>query len=229
MKPKQIFDKVRRKRNNLTELEAREILKHYKIPIVKGEVVKTIEQALNFVEKNGYPVVLKVVSPQIVHKTDFDAVILNIRNEKQLYESFSQIVKNVRKKKPRAKIQGIFIQEMMEGGYEVFVGGKKDQTFDQTIAFGLGGVFVEVFDDVSFRIVPISKKDASEMIREIKGSKVLAGYRGKKPADFKSLVDVLTKTSRMLEKNPEIQELDINPIFALPDRAVAVDARIIIK
>ena len=227
---KDIFESIRRKkRNNLTELEAREILAHYGIPIVKGKVIKTIEEAKVFVEKTGYPVVLKVLSPQIIHKTEVGGVILNIRNEKELFEAYHQIIKNVEKHVPKANIEGFFIQEMLSSDREVIVGGKYDPTFGQTIAFGLGGVFVEVFEDISFRVAPITQEDAIDMIKEIKAFKILKGYRGQKPVDFRALVDILLKASKMLEENPEIKELDINPVFTFPDRAVAVDARIIIE
>lgn len=230
MNPKEIFNKIKKsRRNNLTELESREVLEYYKIPTVKGQMIKSLEEAKEFVEKNGYPVVLKVVSQQIIHKTDVGGVVLNIRSETELYQAYNQIIKNVEKKVPKAKIDGFFIQEMLQNDREVIVGGKKDQTFGQTIAFGLGGVFVEVLGDVSFRVVPITRQDAIEMLKEIKALKILKGYRGKPPVDFEALVDILLKTSKMLEENPEIKELDINPIFALPDRAVAGDARIIVE
>jgi len=230
MKPKEIFQRVKRaKRNNLTELEAREVLTYYKIPVVRGEIVKSVEKAKKFVKKVGYPVVLKVVSPQVVHKSDVGGVILDIKNEKELFQAFHSITKNVQRKVPNADIEGFFIQEMMPRDCEVIVGGKKDPTFGQTIAFGLGGIFVEIFEDISFRIVPIDKKDAEDMIKEIKAYKILRGYRGRKPVSIKALVNVLLKTSRMLEENEEIKELDINPIFALPRRAVAGDARIILE
>lgn len=230
MKPKEIFKKVKRaKRKNLTEAEAREVLKFYRIPLVEAEIVKNLEEAKSFVKKVGYPVVLKVISPQIIHKTEVGGVILNIRSDKELFEAFHEIMKNVERSMPNAEIKGFFIQKMMPRDYEVIIGGKKDPTFGQTIAFGLGGIFVEVFEDVSFRVVPISKEDAREMIQEIKGYKILKGYRGKKPADINALIDILLKTSKMLEENEEIKELDINPVFALHKGAYAGDARIILE
>ena len=230
MSLKGIFESVKRKkRNNLTELESRKVLEYYEIPLVKAEIIKDLESAKKFVEKIGYPVVLKVVSPQILHKTDVGGVVLNISNEKELYQAYHQIIKNIEKKAPKAKIDGFFIQEMLPNDREVIVGGKKDPTFGQTIAFGMGGVFVEVLEDVSFRVVPITRQDAIEMLKEIKALKILKGYRGKSPVDFEALVDILLRTSKMLESNPEIKELDINPIFALTDRAVAGDARIIVE
>ena len=230
MKPREIFQKVKKSRkNNLTESEARKILTEYKIPLVKGEIIKSLKETKKFVEKVGYPVVLKVVSRQIIHKTDVGGVILDIDSEKKVYQAYHEIIKNIEKNAPKATIDGFFIQEMIKGGVEVIVGGKYDSTFGQTIAFGLGGIFVEVFEDVSFRVVPITREDAMEMMKEIKGYKILRGYRGKPPTDFGALTDILLKTSKMLEENLEIKELDINPVFALPDGAVAVDARIIIK
>ncbi|MBL7170085.1 MAG: acetate--CoA ligase family protein [Candidatus Aenigmarchaeota archaeon] len=229
MKPQQIFDQARKeKRNNLTELESRQILEYYRIPVVKGVVVQQIKDALAFAEKYGYPLVLKIVSKDIIHKTDAGGVIVGIRNEKELRDGIVGLIKTVRKKKPRARIDGVFVQKMLAEAPEVIIGGKKDPTFNQVLLFGLGGIFVEVFNDVSFRVVPITTKDAVDMIGEIKGVKVLRGTRGKRPVDFKALVDILLKTSRMLQDNPDIQELDINPIFALTDGAVAVDARVII-
>ncbi len=230
MNSKEIFKKVKAsRRNNLTEFEARKVLDYYDIPVVRGEIIKSLEEAKKFVEKVGYPVVLKVVSRQIIHKTEVGGVVLNIKNEKELYQAYHQTIKNVEKKAPKAKIDGFFIQEMLPNDREVIVGGKKDPTFGQTIAFGLGGIFVEVLEDVSFRVVPITRRDAIEMIKEIKALKILKGYRGKPPVDFEALVDILLRTSKMLEDNPEIKELDINPIFTLPDRAVAGDARIIVE
>ncbi len=229
MKPQQIFDQARKEnRNNLTELESREILKYYRIPVVEGIVVQQIEDALAFAQRYGYSLVLKIVSKDIIHKTDVGGVVVGIKNEKELREGMIDLIKNVRKRKPSARIDGVFVQKMLPKSPEVIIGGKKDPTFDQVIVFGLGGVFVEVFNDVSFRVVPITEKDAVEMIGEIKGVKVLQGIRGEKPVDFKTLVDILMKTSRMLEENQGIKELDINPVFALSDGAVAVDARIII-
>ena len=229
MKLSEIFDRVKKsRRNNLTELESREVLEYYNIPVVKGEIVKSIESAKQFIEKIHYPVALKVVSKQIIHKTDVGGVMLNIRNEKELIDGYHEIVKNIEKNISNATIEGIFVQEMLSGT-EVIIGGKKDPTFGQTIAFGLGGIFVEIYKDISFRVVPISKNDALKMIKDIKAYKILEAYRGSKPANIDALVDMLLKTSRLLEENHEIKELDINPVFAMPDGAVAADARIIIE
>ncbi len=230
MKPKEIFAKLKfENRNNLTEAEAREVLIHYGIPVAKAEMIRSYEDASKAGERVGYPLVLKAISPQIIHKTEAGAVILNVRNDKELKLAYSQLLRNVKTKRPDASLDGILVQQMLTGGYEVIVGGKYDQTFGQVLLFGFGGIFVEVYDDVSFRIVPISKEDAREMMEEIKAVKILKGYRGRKPANMDALVDVLLKTSKMLQENPEIKELDINPVFATSQNAVATDARIIIE
>ncbi len=229
MKPQEIFNQARKeRRNNLTELESREILKFYGISVVEGVVVQQIEGAMDFANKYGYPIVLKIVSKDIIHKTDVGGVIAGIKNEKELREGIINLIKNIKKERPKARIDGIFVQKMLPKSTEIIIGGKKDPTFDQVLLFGLGGVFVEVFNDVSFRVVPIKEKEAVDMISEIKGVKILQGIRGESPVDFKSLVDILIKTSRMLEESPDIKELDINPVFAFSDKAIAVDARIIL-
>jgi len=229
MKPEKIFEIVRKEgRRNLTEMESREVLKYYGIPVVDGEVVHSIDDAIHFAEKNGYPVVLKVVSKDVIHKTDVGGVITDIKTDKEIKEGFNKILVNVSEKLPRARIDGIFIQKMLPKSPEVFIGGKKDPTFDHILLFGMGGIFVEIFEDVSFRVVPITLKEANEMISEVKSSKILMGFRGQEPADTKFLANLLLKTSKMLEENQEIKELDINPIFALKKGAIAVDARIVI-
>lgn len=228
MKPKEIFKKIRsQKRNILTVEESRKILEFYKIPFVKSELVKKEEDVVHVSSKIGYPLVLKIVSPQIIHKTDVGAIITDIKNEKELRKGFRKIVRNVKRKIRKAKIDGVLIQKMVEDGQQVIIGGKKDPQFGQIIMFGLGGIFVEVFEDVSFRIVPISRFDAEQMIQDIKGYRVLKGFRGKK-YDVKALTDVLLKVSKLLEENQEIQELDINPIIVSSRGAVAVDARVVI-
>jgi len=226
MKIKSILRKAKKSNKKFVGMkQTRQILKKYRIPVVDGIITKEVNDAIKFAKKNGYPLALKVVSPDVIHKTEVNGLILNIENEKQIRQGFYDLSKNM--KKIHARLSGIFVQKMIKGGHEVIVGGKKDPTFGQTIAFGLGGIFVEVFDDISFRIVPIEKQDAKQMIKEIKGYKILKGFRGKPKADMNSLIDILMKVSRLLKENPEIKELDLNPVFALPKEVVVVDARII--
>ncbi len=228
MNPKALLKKISNsKRNNLTELESREILEHYKIPLVKASLAKAVDDVAAISKKMGYPIVMKVVSPQVVHKSDVGGVVLNINNEDEAKTAFEKIMKSVKKKIPKAKIEGILIEKQISGGQEIIVGGKEDFTFGKVLMFGLGGVFTEVFNDVSIRVTPVSRNDCLSMIKETKGYKILSGYRGKN-YDINSIVSVLLKTSKLLEDNKEIKELDINPVMVSESGAVAVDARIIV-
>lgn len=206
----------------LTVFDSLKLLEKYKIPVAKCFLVKKVEDAVKISKKIGFPLVLKLVSPDIIHKTDMKALVLGIKNEEELVKSFNSLMKNV---KPRTKIQGVLVQKMVDGE-EVIVGGKEDVQFGKVLMFGLGGIFTEVFDDVSFKIIPVSQKDVEEMMDEIKGSKILKGYRGRK-YDVRSLRNILMKTSRLLQNNKKIKELDINPVMVSGKGAFAVDARIV--
>lgn len=217
----------KQKRKVLTLAESQLILRQHKIPFVKNIFVKYSEEAVAAAKKIGFPVALKAVSPEISHKTDAGAVQLNLQNETEVQNVFKTILANIKKKQPNANVSGFVVQKMISG-QEVLVGGKKDIQFGQTIAFGAGGVFVEIYDDISFRVVPISKKDAQEMVQEVKAYKILHGYRGKH-YDIAAIEKILLKTSEMLEKHQDIFELDMNPIFVQTKGAVAVDARIVVS
>lgn len=206
----------------LTVFESLRLLEKYKIPVAKYFLAKKVEEAVKISKRIGFPLVLKLVSPDIIHKTDMKALVLGIKDEEELIKSFNFLLKNIKSKK---KIQGILVQKMVEGE-EVIVGGKEDAQFGKVLMFGLGGIFTEVFDDVSFRIVPVNQKDADEMMNEIKGSKIFNGYRGRK-YDTKSLKNILLKTSRLLQNNKQIKELDINPVMVSGKGAFAVDARVV--
>lgn len=225
--PKAIFNRAKKEgRKLLTIDESFEVLKSYKIPIASYKVVKNKEDAIKFANKLGYPVVLKAISKKITHKTDVGAISLNLRSEETTLQAFDEILKNM--KKAKVKVDGILVQKAINGGQDIMIGGKKDPQFGQTIAFGPGGIFVEAFEDLSFRVVPITKTDAEEMMKETKGYKILAGFRGKK-YDTNELAEILMKVSRLLNENQNITELDINPIIVLQKGATAVDARIILE
>lgn len=229
MNPKKIFKKIRAQRRIFLSLhESMQVLQYYKIPFVRAELAKNAEEAVGFARKIGYPVVLKISSPDIIHKTEVGGYALDLKSEEEVRTAFNKIMCNVKKKAPKAKIHGMLVEKMIEHGQDVIVGGKKDPQFGQMVMFGLGGALVEVLEDVSFRVVPIGRKEAEEMIQETRGYKILKGYRGK-TYDIKALIDMLLKTSRLLEKNQEIRELDINPVIVLPKGAFAVDARIIVE
>ncbi len=214
-------------RTRLTEIEAKEILKSYGIPIPKYKVVKTVEQALEAANEIGYPVVLKIVSPEILHKTDIGAVKVNITDEKELRNAYLQIVMNVRKYAPGSTIKGVSVQEMVPSGTEVIIGGTMDPQFGSLVMFGLGGIYVEVFKDVSFRVVPVTDWEASKMITEIKGYDLLRGVRGKEGVDIDFIKENILRISQLLSDFPEIIELDVNPIIVYPKLGFAVDARIL--
>lgn len=231
MDSKKIFNKAKTEdRKILTIDESFKVLENYKIPIAYYKVVKSKGDVVKSAKHIGYPVVLKAISKKVTHKSDVGGVFLDIRSEEAAGKAFDDILKNMRK--ANAKVEGILVQKMIGGkkgnAQEVMIGGKKDSQFGQTIAFGLGGIFVEVFEDIVFRVVPIAKADAEEMVKEIKGYKILSGFRGKK-YDIDSLVSMLTKVSKMLDENQNIAELDINPVILLSKGAIAVDTRIILE
>ena len=217
------------KRSLLTEIESKELLKAARIPVVETRLAASKKEAMEIAAKLGFPVVMKIVSPDVVHKSDAGGVRLSIMNAAQAGRAYSEILANIKKQYPRARITGVTVQKMARQGIEVIIGMTKDAQFGPVIMFGLGGILVEVLKDVSFRIVPMTKRDASEMIGEIKGYPILKGYRGQDPADIPFLEDLIVKVSEFVDKNPEIKELDLNPVFAYKDGALAVDARIILE
>jgi acyl-CoA synthetase (NDP forming) len=164
-----------------------------------------------------------------VHKTDAGGVKLNLKTSAQVAKAYDDIMKSVREKYPEARIQGVSVQKMAKPGVEVIIGMSKDAQFGPVIMFGLGGVWVEVLKDVAFRIVPLEPRDAREMIQEIKGRPLLEGYRGQDPVDQANLEKMILKVSGFVEQHPEIKELDLNPVFAYKDGAVAVDARVVLE
>jgi len=216
-------------RDFLFEHEAKELCGLYALPVTRGKVATSEAYAIETAKSLGYPVVLKIVSPQILHKSDVGGVVVNIKTEEELKTAYNRIMNNVKEKRPDAKVEGIFVQEMAPSSTEIIVGANKDPTFGPTIMFGVGGIFVEILKDVSFRLVPITKEDAQEMIHEIRSYKILEGARGLPRADQSALVDTLLGTSKMLEDCPEIKELDMNPVLVYEKGAKVVDARIILE
>lgn len=214
----------------LSESQASIILEHYQIPTTKREVATTEEEASKFASKMGFPVVLKVDSQDIPHKTEADAIRLNVKNEREVEDSFIEITRNALNYKPDAIINGISVQEMLPEGVEVIIGANNDPVFGPVIMFGLGGIFVEVFKDVSLRVAPITRKDAYEMIDEIKGNAILKGARGKAPVDIESIIDVLLKVSALVtDYKDSIKELDINPLIVYEEGIKAADAMLVIE
>jgi acyl-CoA synthetase (NDP forming) len=216
-------------RTSLTEIESKQILKQAGIKTNKVKLATTRKEAASFAKELGFPVALKIVSPDILHKSDIGGVKLNLNGVGEVGKAYSEIIDAVKKHKPKAKIEGVSVQPMAKPATEVIIGMSKDAQFGPVLMFGLGGILVEVLKDVSFRIVPLVKRDARDMIREIKGYPILEGYRGLEPANIEMLEGLLLKVSDFVESHPDIKELDINPIFAYRNDAIAIDARIILE
>ncbi len=216
-------------RKYLLETEAKTVCMEYEIPVTRFKLAKNEAEAVKFAEEIGYPVVLKIVSPDILHKSDVGGVIVNIKNAKEVRNAHKQILENVKKHKADAKILGVLVQEMAPSSTEVIVGAIKDPQFGPAIMFGLGGIFVEVMKDVTFRIIPITEEEAREMITEVKAYPLLTGYRNLPPADIDAIVKILLGTSKLVMDHPEIKELDLNPIMVYEKGAKTVDARIILE
>jgi acyl-CoA synthetase (NDP forming) len=225
-----IFDQVKKEgRSILTEFESKRILRQAGISVVDTKLAKTQKEAVSFSQKIGFPVALKIASPEVIHKSDSGGVKLSINNATEVKKAYDEIFKKVRKQYPDAVVHGVSVQKMIRPGTEVIVGTSKDPQFGPVIMFGLGGIFVELLKDVSFRVIPVERKDAQQMIEEIKGYPLLQGYRGKEPASISALVEIILKISKWIEGNPQIKELELNPLFAFRDKVVAVDARIILE
>jgi acyl-CoA synthetase (NDP forming) len=222
-----LADKLLKSGNQLTEYDCKQILGAYGIPVTREELATSADHAVKLAADLGYPVVLKVQSGQILHKTEADAIRLNVDSEAEVRSAYAEILKNARKYAPEAEIQGVLVQEMIQGGVEVIVGVTKDPVFGPVIMFGLGGIFVEVLKDVSFRIAPLLRRDAEEMIEEIRGYPILQGVRGQPPVSRDALIDVILKVSDLVTAHKDdIDELDINPLLLFPDGTCAVDALI---
>ena len=230
MKAKEILAQAKKEnRTVLTEIEAKQILMESGITCTDTRLATAKDAAVKLSEQFGYPVVLKVSSVDITHKSDAGGVKVNLKNKAEVEDAFDTIMRSCRAAVPTARIEGVSVQRMARPGIEVIVGMIKDPSFGPVVMFGLGGVFVEVLKDVAFRIVPIERSDAEDMINEIKGKKLLEGYRGQEPADVAYLQQMLLKLSDFVNATPEIEEIDMNPVFAYKDGAVVVDARIILS
>ncbi len=226
----QILSQARdEKRTVLTEIEAKQILGEAGINCTRTVLAATKEEAVSLSAEIGYPVVLKISSVDITHKSDSGGVKVNLKSSEEVEKAFDEIMTSCRAYAPDANIEGVAVQEMAKMGTEIIMGMINDGSFGPVVMFGLGGVLVEVLKDVSFRIVPIDKDDAVDMTTEIQGRKLLEGYRGQDPADVECLRDILVKLSDFVNATPGIEEIDMNPVFAYKDGAVVVDARIILS
>jgi acetate---CoA ligase (ADP-forming) len=213
----------------LTEFEAKKILSGYGIPVTREALATSADMAVRFAREIGYPVALKIQSPQIMHKTEARGIKLNVASDSEVRSAFQEILANARKYTgDAAVIQGILVQEMLQSGVEVIIGTNRDPVFGHVLMFGLGGIYVEAMQDVSFRITPLNRNDAQDMIHQIRGFRVLQGMRGKPPVDMDALVDVILRVSALVSDYGDvIDELDINPLIVSAAGAKAADALIV--
>jgi acyl-CoA synthetase (NDP forming) len=229
-RPVNVFSQAKKEgRKYLLEPEAKALCQEYGIPVTKFRVAASVEEAVEFAEGIGYPIVLKIVSPEVIHKFDVGGVLLDLKNAGEVEDAYDKIIKSVRKHKPEARITGVLVQEMAPASTEVIVGAIKDPQFGPALMFGLGGIFVEVLKDVTFRIAPITEYDAKEMITEVKAYPILKGFRGQPPADIDAIANILLNTSKLVMEHLEIKELDFNPIIVYSKGAKTVDARVILE
>jgi acyl-CoA synthetase (NDP forming) len=227
---KQIIEKAKSEnRNLLTEIEAKQVFKEAGLQVTNTRLAVNKKDAVALSKEMGFPVVLKIVSPDILHKTEANGVKLNLKTADEVAKAFDEIMVSAKEKFPNANIHGVAVQGMAKSGLEIIIGMTLDAQFGPVLMFGLGGIFVEVMKDVSFGITPITKRDAGEMIRSIKGYPLLNGFRGAPKIDVANLESWLLKLSDFAQTYPEVKEFDLNPIFAYAQGAMVVDARIILK
>ena len=220
---------LQNKRYELLEPEAKELIETFGITTTKYKITSSVTEAIQAATSIGYPVVLKIVSPDISHKTDVGGVKVGIKDNEGVKAAYEEIMKNVNMKMPDAKIHGIIVEEMATPSTEVIVGGLRDPQFGPAVMFGLGGIFVEIYKDVSFRIAPLEEYEALDMIHEIKGSKILKGFRNTEPLDIAALSQAILQVSHIMTSIEEIKEIDLNPVLVYPKGVKAVDARIILS
>lgn len=211
----------------LSEAEGYEILGKYGVPVPAFKIVTTAEEAGDVAESIGFPVVMKIVSPQIIHKSDSGGVVTSIGTKEGAQAAFNRIVTSVKEYNPKAKIEGVIIEEQAKPGLELIIGGKTDGTFGKVITFGIGGTLVELMKDVTLRILPVTEDDVREMVKEIRSYPLISGYRGSKPKDEETLVQAILNVCKFFEENEQVKEFDINPLRLYESGACAVDSRVI--
>ncbi|HVN95015.1 MAG TPA: acetate--CoA ligase family protein [Syntrophorhabdaceae bacterium] len=227
----QVFERVRREgRVKIGDAEAREILEAYRIPVPASKLCATTDEAVAFAEQIGYPVVLKIASPDILHKTDIGGVRINVRSATEVRDSFDLVTFRATRYMPDAEIWGCLVQQQVHGGREVIVGMNRDPQFGPLVMFGLGGIYVEALKDVTFRIAPFSRRDAMDMIREMRSFNLLRGVRGETRSDLQAIVDTLLKVSQLVVDFPDIVEMDINPLMVFEEGkgVMGIDMRLVL-
>jgi acyl-CoA synthetase (NDP forming) len=216
-------------RSSLLIHEAQRICKLHHIPTPKSSLATNAEEAVHEAKEVGFPAVIKIVSPQIAHKSEVGGVIVDIRDEKQLRTEYEELIVRVRRREPSAKVLGVLVERMMPPSIELIIGGIRDKQFGPSIMFGIGGIFAEIYDDVAFRVAPVDGIDTLNLVQGLRGSKILSGFRGKPPADLDSIMNALINVSNLMMEHDSVQQLDLNPVIAYSDGVCAVDCRIIIR
>lgn len=225
-----VLNAARKKgRSFLLEPEARRVCLEYGIPIPSFGLASNANEAVSKARELGLPAVLKVVSPDILHKSDVGGVLVGLKSLKEVKEGFETVLRNVKRHNPAANIEGLLVQKMVPAGFEVIVGAMRDPEFGPTVMFGLGGVHAEVFEDVSFGVVPVDENDANEMVTSIRGYRLLEGHRNAPGVDKGAIVSTILKVSKLVKEQKEIDQLDLNPLMAYQAGVTAVDARIVLS
>ncbi len=212
----------------LTEIESKEVLRAYGVKTTSEYIAKTAKEAASHASKLGFPIVLKILSPDITHKSDIGGVITDVKTSEETIKAFERIMRSVKDKEPGADIQGIIVENQLPPGTEVIVGSILDNDFGPVVAFGSGGLFVEIFRDLSYGLSPLSKEEALSMISNTKAAKLLKGIRGQPPANLNSLADLIRRVSFLSFEQP-IVEMDLNPVIASADECAVADARIRVR
>jgi len=216
-------------RSILTEIESKELLGQSGINVNDTRLAISPAEAVSLGRQLGFPVVLKIASPDIIHKTDSGGIRLGLETPEQVEQAYNEITEAAGQKHPGARIHGVSVQKMAAPGVEVIIGMSKDPQFGPVLMFGLGGVWVEILEDISLRVIPVTRRDVREMIKEIKGYRMLTGYRGQPPVDEAKLEDMLLAVADFVTQSPIVKELDLNPVIAYNDGAIAVDARVLLE
>lgn len=228
MNAREIIAQARERHRSLLEPEAYALLSAYDIPVLDYRLATSSEEAGTMAGEIGFPVVMKVVSSDVIHKSDSGGVKLDISDRESASQAYDDILKAVAEAVPEATIEGLLITPMISGGVEVIMGMLRDPQFGPAVMFGLGGIFVEILKDVVFEIAPVERTEAERMIKGIKGYPLLAGARGSQPCHLESLIDIVIGLSRLSLELPEIKEIDLNPVLATPERSFVLDARLLL-
>lgn len=229
-KVRQVLDEVKKAgRDSLTAPEGKIVCDAYGISVPKEGVVSSASEASKLADSMGFPVVMKIVSPDILHKTEAGGVVVGVKSADEAASAYEQIIGNAKKYKSDARIVGVQVQQMIKGGQEVIVGAMTDPSFGKLVAFGLGGVLVEVLKDVTFRLAPATKEDAESMLDSIQAAEMLKGVRGGDAVNREAVTDIIVRVSQLVSDFPEIAEMDLNPVFASKTGAIAADVRIVVN